>query len=153
MICCKHKQQQKLYIQTSTQKLYVLHTCLLSHVGRITFVHIVLECRLWKENVLWASAKQTNLNIALGKCADWTFPILLERGLPHISRSEQAPGRVFHPCDESEKNYWDFLEPFWNNIKVNPERWVLCGSYKSLVSYVAHQMKEKIGFKNYFFLF
>ena len=39
-----------------------------------------------------------------------------------ISESEQAPGRVFHPSDDSEKNYCDFLGPFWCNIKVDPER-------------------------------
>ena len=38
-----------------------------------------------------------------------------------ISRSEQAPGSVFNPLDESEKNYCDFLEPSWRNIKVDPE--------------------------------
>ena len=38
------------------------------------------------------------------------------------SRSEQAPGSVFHPCDKSGKIDCDFLGPFWNNIKVDPER-------------------------------
>ena len=61
----------------------------------------------------------------------------------HISRSEQAPGSVFYPRDESGKIDCDFLGPFWCNIKVVPEKEVLSGSYKLLVSYVAHQMKEK----------
>ena len=38
------------------------------------------------------------------------------------SRSEQAPGSVFHPRDESGKIDCDFLRPFWCNIKVDPER-------------------------------
>ena len=38
------------------------------------------------------------------------------------SRSEQAPGSVFHPRDESAKNYGDFLGAFWCNIKVDPKR-------------------------------
>ena len=38
------------------------------------------------------------------------------------SRSEQAPGSVFHPRDESEKINCDFLGPFWYNIKLDPER-------------------------------
>ena len=38
------------------------------------------------------------------------------------SRSEQAPGSVFHPHDESEKNCCDFLGPVRCNIKVDPER-------------------------------
>ena len=42
--------------------------------------------------------------------------------MPHISKSEQATGSVFHPRDESEQNYCDFLGPFWNNTKVDPER-------------------------------
>ena len=37
------------------------------------------------------------------------------------SRSEQAPGSVFHPRDESGKIYCDFLGPFWCNIKVDPD--------------------------------
>ena len=28
------------------------------------------------------------------------------------SRSEEAPGSVFHPCDKSRKNYYDCLRPF-----------------------------------------
>ena len=39
-----------------------------------------------------------------------------------ISRSEQAPGSVFHPRDENGKLDFDFLGPFWSNIKVDPER-------------------------------
>ena len=37
------------------------------------------------------------------------------------SRSEQAPESVFHPRDESEKNYCEFLGTSWCNIKVDPE--------------------------------
>ena len=37
------------------------------------------------------------------------------------SRSEQAPGSVFHPRDESGKNNCDLLLPFWCNIKGDPE--------------------------------
>ena len=40
----------------------------------------------------------------------------------HISRSEQAPGSVFQPRDESGNIDCDFLRPFWCNIKVDPER-------------------------------
>ena len=69
------------------------------------------------------------------------------------SRYDQAPGSVFHPRDESGKIDCDFLRPFWCNIKVDPERSVLCGPYYLLVSYVAHQLKEKIKFKNNFPLF
>ena len=39
-----------------------------------------------------------------------------------ISRSEQAPGSVFHPHDESGKIECDFVQPFWCNIKVDLER-------------------------------
>ena len=39
-----------------------------------------------------------------------------------ISRSEQAQGSVFHHCDESWKNYCDFMGPSWCNIKVDPEK-------------------------------
>ena len=63
------------------------------------------------------------------------------------SRSEQAPGSVYHPRDKSGKIYCDFLRPFWCNIKIDPERYVPCGPYKLLVSDVAHQMKKKIGFQ------
>ena len=38
------------------------------------------------------------------------------------SMSEQAPGSVFHPRDESGEIDCDFLQPFWWNIKVDPER-------------------------------
>ena len=38
-----------------------------------------------------------------------------------ISRSEQAPGSEFHPCDKSEKNDCGFLGPSWCSKKVNPE--------------------------------
>jgi hypothetical protein len=40
----------------------------------------------------------------------------------YTSRSEQAPGSVFHPRDENGKIDCDFLQPFWCNIKVDPER-------------------------------
>ena len=40
----------------------------------------------------------------------------------NISRSEQAPGSVFQPRDKSGKIDYDFLRPFWCNIKVDPER-------------------------------
>ena len=38
------------------------------------------------------------------------------------SRSEPAPGSVFHPRDKSGKIDCDLLQPFWCNIKVDPER-------------------------------
>ena len=38
------------------------------------------------------------------------------------SRSEQAPGSVFHPRDDSGKIDCDFLGPFGCDIKVDPER-------------------------------
>ena len=50
------------------------------------------------------------------------------------------------PREESEQIYCDFLGPSWCNIKVDPEKKVLCGSYKPLVSYEGHEMKEKVGF-------
>ena len=62
----------------------------------------------------------------------------------YISWSEQAPGSEFHPCDESEKIDCGFLGPSWCNKKVKPETYVPCGSYKLLLSNVAHQMKEKL---------
>ena len=67
-----------------------------------------------------------------------------------ISRSEQAPGSEFHPCDEREKVYCGFLGPSWCNKKVNPEIYVPCGSYQLLLSNVAYQMKEKITVQNKF---
>ena len=63
------------------------------------------------------------------------------------SRFEQGTGSVYYPRDESGKIYCDFLQPFWCNIKVDPERYVPCGPYKLLVSDVAHEMKKKIGFQ------
>ena len=39
-----------------------------------------------------------------------------------ISRSEQAPGSVFHPRDENTKIDCGFLEPFCVNKKLDPER-------------------------------
>ena len=59
------------------------------------------------------------------------FSIQIERGWNQPTqilsemlkrRSEQAPGSVFHPRDESEKIDSDFLGPFWCHIKVDPER-------------------------------
>ena len=38
------------------------------------------------------------------------------------SRSEQAPGSVFHPRDENTKIDCGFLGPFWCNKKLDPER-------------------------------
>ena len=38
------------------------------------------------------------------------------------SRSEQAPGIVFHPCDKIKKIDWDLRRPFWCNINIDPER-------------------------------
>ena len=35
----------------------------------------------------------------------------------NISRSEQAPGSAFHPCDKSKKNYCGLLGPGWYNKK------------------------------------
>ena len=64
-----------------------------------------------------------------------------------ISRSEQAPGSVSHPRGESGKIDYDYLWPFWCDMKVKPEIQVPCGPYKLLVSYEAHQMKEKIRFQ------
>ena len=63
------------------------------------------------------------------------------------SRSEQAPGSVFHRRDESGKIDCAFMQTFWCNIKVDCKRKLPCGPYKLLVSYVALQMKEKIGFQ------
>ena len=60
------------------------------------------------------------------------------------SRSEQAPGSGSHPSDESDKNDCEFLGPSWCNKKVDPERYVPCGSYELLVRNVAHQTKEKL---------
>ena len=47
--------------------------------------------------------------------------ILFEKHHFFKSRSKEAPGSVFHPHDNSEKNLCDFLGPFWCNIKVDPE--------------------------------
>ena len=35
--------------------------------------------------------------------------------------SEQAPGSVFHPRGENEKNNCDLFWPSWCHIKVDPE--------------------------------
>ena len=60
----------------------------------------------------------------------------------------------FTPVTKVKKKYCDFQGPSWCNIKVDPERYFPCGSYKPLVSYVAHQMKHnKIRFENLFFSF
>ena len=67
-----------------------------------------------------------------------------------LSRSEQAPESEFHPRDETEKYNCVFLGPSWCNKKVNPETYVLCGSYELLMSNVAHQMKEKFTIQNKF---
>ena len=64
-----------------------------------------------------------------------------------ISRSKQAPGSGFHPCDRSDKIYCGLLGPAWCNKKVNPERYVSCGSYELFVTNVAHQMNETLCFK------
>ena len=40
----------------------------------------------------------------------------------HKSRSELAPGNVFHPRDESGKIEYEVLQPFWFNIKEDPEQ-------------------------------
>ena len=63
------------------------------------------------------------------------------------SRSEQAPGREFHPCD---KIYCGFLGPSWCNKKINLDTYVPCGSYELLLSNVPHQRKEKITIQNNF---
>ena len=64
------------------------------------------------------------------------------------SSSEQEPGSGFHPRDKNDKNDYGILGPSRSNKKIDPERQVPYGSYDLLVSNVAHQMKEKIMFKN-----
>ena len=64
------------------------------------------------------------------------------------SGSEHAPGSGFHPLDESDKIYCEFLGPSWCNKKVDPEKQVPCGSYELLMSNVAHQIKENLKIKN-----
>ena len=66
------------------------------------------------------------------------------------SKNEQAPGRVFHPSDESKKKYCGFVGPSWCNKKINPETYVPYGSYKLLLSNKSHQMKEKLTIQNQF---
>ena len=39
-----------------------------------------------------------------------------------LSRSEQAPGSVYHPREKSTKIDTVFLGPCWCNKKVDPER-------------------------------
>ena len=68
----------------------------------------------------------------------------------HISRSEQAQGSEFHPQDKSEKNCCGFWGPSLCNKKVNPEKYVPCGSNELLLSNVAHEMKEKLTIQNKF---
>ena len=48
----------------------------------------------------------------------WALTVLLN---PR-SRSEQAPGSGFHPCDESNIIECDFLGHSWCNKKIDPER-------------------------------
>ena len=59
------------------------------------------------------------------------------------SRSEQAPEIEFHPCEKSDKMYFDILGLSWCNKKVNPETQGQCASYELLVTNVAHQIKDK----------
>ena len=46
----------------------------------------------------------------------------ITRSCWHKSRSEQAPGSVFHPRGKSGKIYCNFFQTFGFNIKVDPER-------------------------------
>ena len=48
-----------------------------------------------------------------------------------------------NPRGETDKSVYGFLGPPWCNSKVDPERYVSCGSYKLLVNKVAHEMNEK----------
>ena len=64
------------------------------------------------------------------------------------SRSEQVPGREFHPRDKSDKIDCRFLRLSWFHKKVNLKKKVSCGSYELLVHNVAHQMKEKLMIQN-----
>ena len=59
-----------------------------------------------------------------GSMAVWQYGSMAVKqyGSIYISRSEQAPGSVFHPRDESGKIDCDFPQPFWCNIKVDTER-------------------------------
>ena len=50
------------------------------------------------------------------------------------SRSEQAPGSGFHPCDKSDNLDYEIL--------------VSCGSYELLVSNVDNKTKEKVKIQN-----
>ena len=49
-----------------------------------------------------------------------SWPLSLAKSPGHISRSEQAPGSGFHPCDESDKIYYEFLGPSWCKKKATP---------------------------------
>ena len=40
----------------------------------------------------------------------------------YTSRSEDATGSGFHPCDKSDKIYCSFLGPSWCKKKVDPEK-------------------------------
>ena len=61
----------------------------------------------------------------------------------HISRSEQAPRSGFHPPDKSDNSVAGFLGPRWYNKKVDPGRYVSCGSYELVVSNIAPQIKKQ----------
>ena len=63
---------------------------------------------------------------------------------------EQAAGSEFHPSDESDKIDCCFLGPSWCNKKIDPERWVPCGSFEVLVSNESHKMREAVIVKNKF---
>ena len=60
------------------------------------------------------------------------------------SRSKQAPGSEFHPCDKSDKIDCGFLGPSLFNKKVNAKTYIPWSLYELLVSNIAHQMKEKL---------
>ena len=49
----------------------------------------------------------------------------------------------FTPVTKVKKGYCGFLEPPWCNKKIDPERYVSCGSYELLVSNGAQQKNEK----------
>ena len=67
-----------------------------------------------------------------------------EIALP-ISRSEQTPGNKLHTHEENYKIDCGFFLPSWCNKKVNPDRYVPCGS---LVGKVGHQVKEILMIQN-----
>ena len=84
-----------------------------------------------------------------GRGGEALWAILGSHHMP-TSRSEQAPGREFHPRDKSENIDCGFLGPSWCSKKINPETYVPCGSNELLLSNVAHQMNEKLTIKNKF---